>query len=352
MRWQKGRQLQRFNGTTYTYNANGIRTSKSIECEKHSYILNGTQILSESWGNNILIPLRDNEDEVCGIIYNENVYYFVKNLQNDIVAIFNEKSEQVAKYTYDAWGVPTIEYDLTDEKIATINPFRYRGYYYDTESGLYYLQSRYYDPKVGRFVNADVPEIIDLDSVGLDLNIFVYCLNEPVGKKDELGFYANSTWKFIKLLINNLIKTKLWKRIPGFGAYLFYKHVKNNGDWDYKCSNKRPSWAKSGYFYAFGYRMTVEQLGNFNFGFTGASMGFSPAILFAGGGYVAIRNKTTWKDWKYFFDSKSDHKWIALGIFAYSIFDRRYRALNSAYTKKKKKVAYTICLANYKYFKK
>ena len=153
--WEKGRQLKSFDNAQYTYNANGIRTSKTVNGVEHTFVLDGTKILKESWGSNTIIPMYDNEDCVCGIIYNDVPYYFFKNLQGDIIAIVNKDAETVAKYTYDAWGVCTISQDVSDCGIANVNPFRYRGYYYDSEIGLYYLQSRYYNPTVGRFVNAD-----------------------------------------------------------------------------------------------------------------------------------------------------------------------------------------------------
>ena len=84
-----------------------------------------------------------NEDSVCGIIYNNTPYYFIKNLQGDIIAIVDKDAQTIARYSYDAWGVPEIKSDSSDCQIATINPFRYRGYYYDEEIGLYYLQSSY-----------------------------------------------------------------------------------------------------------------------------------------------------------------------------------------------------------------
>lgn len=147
--WEKGRQLKSFtksDGTAiaYTYNANGIRTSKTVGGVKHTYMLDGTKVLKEVWGSNTLIPLYDNEDSVCGIVYNGEPYYFVKNLQGDVIAIVDEDVEIVAKYSYDAWGVCTVVSDTSECSIATINPYRYRGYYYDNEIGMYYLQSRYY----------------------------------------------------------------------------------------------------------------------------------------------------------------------------------------------------------------
>ena len=111
---------------------------------KHTYMLDGTKVLKEVWGSNTLIPLYDNEDSVCGIVYNGEPYYFVKNLQGDVIAIVDEDVEIVAKYSYDAWGVCTVVSDTSECSIATINPYRYRGYYYDNEIGMYYLQSRYY----------------------------------------------------------------------------------------------------------------------------------------------------------------------------------------------------------------
>ena len=188
--WEKGRQLKTFDSNSYTYNANGIRTSKTVGGIRHDYLLDGTKILQEDWGGNSIVPLYDNEDSVCGIAYNGTPYYFQKNLQGDVIAITNANGEVVARYRYDAWGVPTITMDNTAINIATVNPFRYRGYYYDQETGLYYLQSRYYDPSVGRFVNAD--EVIFLGANGntASYNLFAYCENNPINMVDLTGNIA------------------------------------------------------------------------------------------------------------------------------------------------------------------
>ena len=191
--FEKGRQLKSFDTNTYTYNANGIRTSKTINGVKHSYVLDGTKILKETWGNNVLIPLYDNEDSLCGIEYNGTAYWFYKNLQGDIISIANADGDVIAKYTYDAWGkvcniIDTDGNAITDStNVAIINPFRYRGYYYDTEIGMYYLQSRYYDPSVGRFINADHATFIAIDDTILSCNIFLYCKNTPIAAIDNLG---------------------------------------------------------------------------------------------------------------------------------------------------------------------
>ena len=182
--WKKGRQLKSFDGNTYIYNANGIRTSKTIGEVKHTYTLDGTKILRETWAGNTLIPLYDNEDNVCGILYNNVPYYFVKNQQGDVIAIVDKDAQTVARYSYDAWGVPTVTLDTSDCQIADINPFRYRGYYYDKEIGLYYLQSRYFNPSISRFLIADEQIGFDL----LNLNLFTYCKNDTIDSIDIYGY--------------------------------------------------------------------------------------------------------------------------------------------------------------------
>ena len=188
--WEKGRQLKSFDNTQYTYNANGIRTSKTVNGVEHTFVLDGTKILKESWNGNTIIPMYDNEDAVCGIQYNGEPYYFFKNLQGDIIAITDKDAKVVAKYSYDAWGVCTISQDSSDCGIAAVNPFRYRGYYYDIEIGLYYLQSRYYNPTVGRFVNSDAMEYIYYEGQNIGTNVFAYCENDPVNNMDPNGTFT------------------------------------------------------------------------------------------------------------------------------------------------------------------
>lgn len=197
--WEKGRQLKSFDTTTYTYNANGTRTSKTVDGVTHTYTLEGTKILQERWGDNTLAPLYDNEDCVCGILYNNTAYYFVRNLQNDIIEIVNENAEPVAKYSYDAWGACTITEDVSRCNIATINPFRYRSYYYDEETSLYYLQSRYYAATVGRFINADCK--LGTEPGALSYALHSYCNNSPVISEDPLGTWFFNVLKVVAKVI-------------------------------------------------------------------------------------------------------------------------------------------------------
>ena len=150
--------------------------------------MDGAKILRETYDGNTLVPLYDNEDSVCGIIYNTVPYYFQKNLQGDIIAITDQNGNTIARYSYDAWGACTIVQDASGCGIATINPFRYRGYYYDAEIGVYYLQSRYYNPGVGRFISVD-----DVIAIGVlqkkfhNANLFLYCSNNPIMYSDHSG---------------------------------------------------------------------------------------------------------------------------------------------------------------------
>lgn len=118
-------------------------------------------------------------------------YYFVCNWRGDVIRIYDGTGAVVANYNYDAWGNVISVTDangtaITDSThIANVNPLRYRGYYYDSETGLYYLQSRYYDPAVKRFINADNQLTTGSDMTGM--NLFAYCGNNPVNRIDPTG---------------------------------------------------------------------------------------------------------------------------------------------------------------------
>lgn len=114
--------------------------------------------------------------------YNGTLYYYVLNAQGDVVRIVDGSRSVVASYTYDPWG----KIISSSGTLADINPLRYRGYYYDTETGFFYLQSRYYDPEIGRFINADSYASTDATGI-LSTNMFAYCENDPVNRSDPSG---------------------------------------------------------------------------------------------------------------------------------------------------------------------
>ena len=127
------------------------------------------------------------------------VYYYVLNQQGDVIRVTGAGGTTVAEYTYNAWG------KLMDCSgwLATTNPIRYRGYYYDNETGFYYLQSRYYDPTIGRFINADQFASTGQDFLGY--NMFIYCNNNPVMHNDPTGEFGVATLCVIGGLAGGLI---------------------------------------------------------------------------------------------------------------------------------------------------
>ena len=126
-----------------------------------------------------------NGDELLGFIYNSNTYYYHKNIFGDIIGILDSNYNEVVTYTYNSWGLLTNKTDTTTINLSTINPFRYRSYYYDEETNLYYLNSRYYNPEWGRFVNAD--ENIGSEDKILSYNNFQYTFNNPINFIDDGG---------------------------------------------------------------------------------------------------------------------------------------------------------------------
>ena len=195
--WEKGRQLKQFGNYSYKYNNDGIRIEKTENCKTHKYILDGTNILKEivedtccNCNGYVNEYLYDLDGTVCGLKHNSTPYYFYKNLQGDVIAITDETGAIVAKYSYDAWGKCVIAEDNSDVGIAEINPFRYRSYYYDAETSIYYIRSRYYTPEIGRFLNNDVFGYA-INQIGLlEHNLFIYCGNDPVNSIDVDGFFT------------------------------------------------------------------------------------------------------------------------------------------------------------------
>ena len=138
-------------------------------------------------GYNTLLFYYDSDGNVTSFKYGGTMYYYIKNLQGDIVKIINQAGTVYASYVYDAWG--NIKNVSGDTTLRELNPFCYRGYVYDSESGLYYLQSRYYDPFTGRFINADDTDYIKSTNSVLRINIFIYCGNNSVNLLDSSGYF-------------------------------------------------------------------------------------------------------------------------------------------------------------------
>ena len=217
--WQNGRQLATLSGNgvtaSYTYDVDGLRTSKTVNGVKHEYYYVGNTLQYEKFGTTELWFFYDADGNPSGVRYKNGStttdYYFVCNWRGDVIRIYDGAGAVIANYNYDAWGNVISVTDangaaITDSThIANVNPLRYRGYYYDSETGFYYVSSRYYDPEVGRWINADNV----IAGVGGDLkgyNLFAYCFNNPVNMDDQAGNWPKWIKNTVKWVAKNIVK--------------------------------------------------------------------------------------------------------------------------------------------------
>ena len=230
--WQNGRQLQKMqkSGVTaeFVYNADGLRVQKTVNGVATKYTLHGKNVVHMTSGTDELHFFYDAQNRPAVVVYNGTAYAYVKSLQGDIVAILDENGNTVVSYGYDAWGAPLWCTGELAETLGKVQPFRYRGYVFDEETGLYYLRSRYYNPRWGRFVNAD--------GAIIQKNLFAYCSNGPIVGYDPSGFervkltphrsdssekYPDSVMSvdlFVEL-IKQAVETEGWKYIYGHARW-------------------------------------------------------------------------------------------------------------------------------------
>ena len=223
MTWKMGNQLATASKTgqsmTFSYDADGIRTSKTVangnKTVTYSYLTQDGKVMRQEWDedgvNYQLDFFYDTQGKPLAVIYRQNgdglSYYCLTNQQGDVTKLYKPVAVsgstkvnmvEIATYSYDPWGKATVTVNTgsqitnNDRTLANINPLRYRGYYQDVETGFYYLQSRYYDPVIGRFINADLPEYAALSATDITgTNLFAYCKNDPINHADEDGEWLN-----------------------------------------------------------------------------------------------------------------------------------------------------------------
>ncbi len=197
--WQYGNRLVKLGETTFVYDGHGRRIKKG----ETDYIYDSDgRIIAQSNG---LEFVYDNSG-IVGVRYEEEQYFYRRDVQGNITAILDNSGAVVVRYNYDAWGNHTVANangeELT-EGIGVLNPFRYRGYYYDTETGLYYLQTRYYDPETCRFISQDSIDYADPETIN-GLNLYAYCGNNPVMRTDYAGTSWNSFWNAVGRFLSGL----------------------------------------------------------------------------------------------------------------------------------------------------
>lgn len=199
----------------YTYSSSGIRTSKEINGEKTIFFYDGKDIVAEETNGECVWYIYDNTTQVIGFIYGGQDYYYIKNVANDILSVVDNMGNVICGYSYDAWGNVTDIYG--DISIANINPYRYKSYYYDKETGWYFLQTRYYDPEIRRFISMDdASDVVDEE---IDPNLYAYCCGDPVNLSDPTGEAAKIaifTTNEFKVESRDYLKKEL---IKSFGAF-------------------------------------------------------------------------------------------------------------------------------------
>ena len=194
--WEHGRELASMSNDTetweFTYNADGLRTQRTNWATMcYSYVYTGSSLTQMTVDEDTLFFNYDVAGTPLTVTWNGTTYYYTTNLQGDIVAILDSTGTAVVSYTYDAWGNHLSISGTMAATLGQLNPLRYRGYVYDTETELYYLQSRYYNPEIGRFLNAD-----GYTSTGQGFsgnNMFAYCGNNPVANSDHTGMLDERT---------------------------------------------------------------------------------------------------------------------------------------------------------------
>ena len=192
--WE-GKQLSGAGTTTFSYDENGLRTRKTVNGTVTDYYYNGSVLIGMVTGTGSTAVHQffsyDASGNVVSVDYSSDggstftTYYYLRNGQNDVVKLIDNSGNSVVEYTYDTWGKVLSCTGTLATTLGLDQPFRYRGYVYDTETGWYYLQSRYYSPETCRFISADV--LLSTGQGVLGHNSFAYCLGNPVNRVDAGG---------------------------------------------------------------------------------------------------------------------------------------------------------------------
>lgn len=192
MEWEKGHQLKHITGAGLDmycmYNDSGKRIRKTVNGVTTDFYLDGSAILMQMSSDGSRIDFfYDDKGNVFAMKYQNEMYFYRKNLFGDILGILDSHGTELVKYEYNSWGKLLNLTDYSSNGLGRKNPFRFKGYYYDEELGMYYLNSRYYDPEVGRFISPDTTDILEVQDDLYDKNLYAYCDNNSVMRIDSSG---------------------------------------------------------------------------------------------------------------------------------------------------------------------
>ncbi|MDP4120450.1 MAG: RHS repeat-associated core domain-containing protein [Bacillota bacterium] len=275
--WQNGRELKTLtSGTTsvsYTYSSeNGIRNDKNVNGSITKYIYDSDNKLTALiMPNGKLAQFFYGKDgTVSSMNYRGFYYFFVKDVQGNIIKILDQSGAIVTNYSYDAWGKVSItdstgSTNLTALNPGMISPFAFKGYVYDKESGLYYLNSRYYDPNTGRFINQDDFDAavkVDISANG-NYNMFAYCSNNPITNSDPSGYtdkdletHARNLDGNKNLAAQGLQNTKMYIKGNTVTIDAYFSYTSNKYNVNSILSGISKQW--TGKFNVYGYDINVS----------------------------------------------------------------------------------------------
>ncbi|MBR5678465.1 MAG: RHS repeat-associated core domain-containing protein, partial [Paludibacteraceae bacterium] len=185
----------------YSYDENGLRLQKTVNNVVTDYYYNGKVLIGLTKGTDTLRFSYDAAGNAAAVNHNGTYYYYLRNGQGDIVKIVDGSGATVVEYSYDSWGKQLSCTGTLATTLGALNPFRYRGYVYDEETGFYYLKSRYYDPETCRFISADV--YLSTGQGVLGHNSYEYCLNNPINRVDGDGNWSG--WATAGLIIGAVL---------------------------------------------------------------------------------------------------------------------------------------------------
>ena len=209
MSWAHGRQLVSISATndhaalSFSYDNSGLRLTKTVgtgtNAVEHRYTWQGSKLIAEAFEDTELEFFYDESGAPYALLVRDSstaipteiLFFYVTNLQGDVVMLLDASGNVVAEYSYNAWG----KIFSSSGTMADMNPIRYRGYYYDAETGLYYVSSRYYDPEICRWINADDASYLGANGDFISYNLFSYCGNNPVNCSDPSGHFWKELWE-------------------------------------------------------------------------------------------------------------------------------------------------------------